>query len=222
MSLADKVQDKSDVRREFGSKAPASVNKRATDGVLLALCATFEGKSHNSQSTMALGIFEKGPAKVVLVALQAGAKPNPAALDALVTHASYVDYKVQFVPPELVPPAPGLHAEMMIVRALMLFGLVNPHAINKSAKAINLRVVCPEKYVCPDCAGYLRKHEIPHYPPPCGTASPNWVNPRTGACFRATTHEVTYYNKLGHKPLGSPVDSRAGNLGPLERVDGPA
>lgn len=222
MGLADKVQDKSDLRRDFGSKPPAAVNKRATDGVLLALCAGFEGKSANSQSTMALGIFETVSEKVVMVALQAGAKPNLAALADLVANANYADYKVKSVPPELVPPAPGLHAEMMIVRALMLIGLLNPHAINKSAKRINLRVVCPEKYVCPDCAGYLRKHEIPHYPPPCGAASPNWVNPRTGACFRATTNEVTYYNKLGRKPLGSPVDSRAGNLGPLERVDGPA
>jgi hypothetical protein len=64
-------QLKSDVRRAIGEDG--GLNDRATDKVLLLLCRTFRGESEDTQSTMALGIYEKDGEGVILVALQQGA-----------------------------------------------------------------------------------------------------------------------------------------------------
>jgi hypothetical protein len=155
-----------------------------------------------------------------LVALQQGAEPNGAALGQLMAAVKYADYDIRYVGSK----AAGLHAEMIIVRELMLAGKLRPDDINGSAAKINLRIACPEKKVCPDCAGYLHKHKIPHYPVDCGAASPNWVNPRTGACFRTTAEGVTFYYKFNPDPSkpdrewGNPVDANIGNLKPLPRI----
>jgi hypothetical protein len=213
-------QDKSDERRKLGV-LPSKFNKRATDEALLSL-SSFVGSSANSESTMALGIFETESEKVIMIALQEGAEVNEDILKGL--RSTYPEYKAYDIVEASVSPAPGLHAEMMIVRELLLRGLLNLLDVNSSARLIGLRIVCPEKMVCPDCAGYLRKHGIPHYPVDCGKASPNWVNPRTGACFRAAGKKVGFYYKLdpkrGDKVSGNPVDANAGNLGPLGRVGG--
>jgi hypothetical protein len=165
---------------------------------------------------MALGMFEKGSAKVILVALQQGAKADRRVLDYLTKSSpKYRAYKVASVSSK----APGLHAEMIIVRELMRQGTLRADDLDGSAAKIKLRIACPDKLVCPDCAGYLRKHGIPHYPVYCGAASPNWVNPRTGACFRATEEGgVTFYYKLPDIIFGNPVDSNSGNLGPLTPI----
>jgi hypothetical protein len=211
---------KSDERRGLGSAPLPKFNKRATDEALLSL-SSYVGTSANSESTMALGIYETASEKVIMVALQEGAEINGDILNTLTTCPDYNAYKTVQA---RVPSAPGLHAEMMIVRDLMLGGLLDPLDVNKSAAGIKLRIVCPEKRVCPDCAGYLRKHGIPHYPVESGKASPNWVNPRTGACFRVAGKKVGFYYKVdpirGNKESGNPVDANAGNLGPLKRIGG--
>ena len=67
-------QDKSDERRKLGV-LPSKFNKRATDEALLSL-SSFVGSSANSESTMALGIFETESEKVIMIALQEGAEVN--------------------------------------------------------------------------------------------------------------------------------------------------
>lgn len=203
-------QEKSDTRRALGQ---ADDNLRATDPALLALCRMFQGLGANSQSTMAMGIFETTRQKIILIAVQAGSFINEYALP--VKSPAYADYTLL---ESKVAAAPGLHAEMMVMRDLMLNGAVDPANVTASAARINLRIVCPEKQVCPDCGGYLRKHGIPHYPVACGEASPNWVHPRTGACFRVAAGQVAFYDKAGGVPLGNPVDAHAGNLGRIARI----
>ena len=44
------------------------------------------------------------------------------------------------------------------------------------------------------------RNKIPHYAVDRGFASPNWVNPRTGACFRATADGVGFYYKFNPDP----------------------
>ncbi len=199
-------------------------NDRATCKVLLALCKKFKHSSANTQSTMALGIFKKGSDRVILVAAQSGDPTEAeAALEFLATASpKYKAYRHAFSRLN----ATGLHAEMIIIRHLMLTGRLKAGDVNGSAIDIGLQIACPAKLVCPDCAGYLRKHNIPHYPVECGDASKNWVNPRTGACFRATKSAgVTFYHKLNQttptgpgKVFGNRIDPPAGDLGPLPPV----
>jgi hypothetical protein len=207
-------------RRTIGGTSGAVLNKRATDDVLLALCSKYQDTSDETQATMALGIYEDGPEKVILFALQAGSNGEKALkiLEDLQAQMNYSDYDVR--PAEQVKSATGLHAEMMIVRELMLRDVLDAGNVTASALGVNLRIVCPEKPVCPDCGGYLRKHWIAHYPVDCGSTSPNWINPRTGACFRAKgkgfTLSVPFYQKAG-KAVGSPVESGT-RLRAIDRV----
>ncbi len=209
-------QEKSDRRRFF---ATALSNSDATDEDLLKLCAESKGEGGNSQATLSFAIFEGGGLEIILIAAQKGA---PMFADLLPTkYPRYQNFQIRIIPESYA--SPGLHAEMMIMRNLMLHGIIDPSNIQESAKAIKLRIVCPGKLVCPDCSGWLRKHGIPHYPVDCGDTSPNWVNPRTGACYRVTQKGISYYHKKADPLLekdevvvGAPIGT--GNVRPLNPI----
>lgn len=216
--------------------AASKKDLKGTDGELLNLCTMFQptkatakkgkgtkkrktdAESKESLATMAFGIYEVGLKGFVITACQNGAdlvkEHLPTTLDA------YKSYELITVPNEFA--ATGLHAEMMIVRYLMTQGTMRVSDVTGTAQTISLRIGCPGKLVCPDCSGWLKKHGIPHYPPDAGKKSPNWVNPRTGACFRFARGQCTFYQKhtLDGKVMtvGSAVDASIGNLTPLPNL----
>jgi len=96
----------------------------------------------------------------------------------------------------------GFHSEMSIVE----------HVLNKDGDRSKdnvrtlknrLQVLCLGKGVCPDCAGYLNKHEIPqfslqagkmgmvemHLEPGLPSSQGQWMHPRTGAMFNTRTNK---------------------------------
>ncbi len=123
-------QLKSDIWRAIGEDG--GLNDRATDKVLLLLCRTFRGESEDTQSTMALGIYEKVGEGSFLSRCSRVLQPNEDLLAWLETTTKYADYKVSRV----VLMGAGLHAEVIVVRALMLSGVLRPDDINGRAAAI--------------------------------------------------------------------------------------
>lgn len=89
----------------------------------------------------------------------------------------------------------GLHAEMAVAR----WCLQNTQ-YGKWDLAYVLQVACIGKGVCPDCAGWLNKHRIPHlcirkegtnavvdYAIGAPSAGGQWTHPGTGAVFLSNT-----------------------------------
>jgi hypothetical protein len=90
----------------------------------------------------------------------------------------------------------GLHAEMAIVEHLIV-NAQNPKAAVWNLSYV-LQIFCIGKPVCPDCAGWLNKHKIPHLSLvrnreaveihyECGrpSAGGQWKHPRTGALYQS-------------------------------------
>jgi hypothetical protein len=110
----------------------------------------------------------------------------------------------------------GFHAEMMIIRYLLKEGYISwksgdkdkaTGSIAESAAKIGLRIVCIEKLCCYNCSGWLKAHGIPHYPIKCSSESEDWIHPRTGALFHATSENIWY-----HKSGMSDVDTVKGEF----------
>jgi len=110
----------------------------------------------------------------------------------------------------------GFHAEMMIIRYLLKEGYISwksgdkdkaTGSIAESAAKIGLRIVCIEKRCCYNCSGWLRAHGIRHFPITCSSDSEDWIHPRTGALFHATSENIWY-----HKSGMSGVDLVKGEL----------
>ena len=115
----------------------------------------------------------------------------------------------------------GLHAEMAIVQNLIA-SEQNPKGAVWMLGNV-LQIICVGKPVCPDCAGWLNKHRIPHLSLirngenvevhyQCGKPSQGgqWKHPRTGAFYQSDTPKGTptlnTYQKGGssyNRPLGS-------------------
>jgi hypothetical protein len=207
--MASQYMEKSERRRTRG------VNANADDTILKDLC-TKHANSTGNRATMAFGVYKpKVGAEVIVYALQQGSPLDPEFLPGDGAYGALISSQVE------VAPSPGLHAEMMIIRELMIKGILDHQNVASSAKNINLRIVCPARKCCADCAGWLRSHDIPHYPDEAGKSTSNWVHPRTGACFRFARGDVSYYQKIrqdGSSILhGSPIDA-GGNLRPLRPI----
>ena len=93
-------------------------------------------------------------------------------------------------------PTAGLHAEMAIV-SHVIAKTTNPKSAVWDLGYI-LEIFCVGKPVCPDCAGWLNKHKVPHLSLikgkdsveiqyACGkpSAGGQWVHPRTQALFQS-------------------------------------
>lgn len=114
----------------------------------------------------------------------------------------------------------GLHAEMAIVQHVLKES-GNPKGDAWFLKYV-LQIFCVGKPVCPDCAGWMNKHGIPHLSLnsnddkieiqyACGKPSQGgqWRHPRTGAFFQSENPKnpkLNTYQKGGkshNRPLGS-------------------
>ena len=106
-------------------------------------------------------------------------------------------------PEELKYGQDHLHSEMAIVQTVYYFlgvakGLI-PHC--------GLQIACIMKGVCPDCSGWLTRHNIPHTYARKSVATNGWTNPLTGSFFKGKpgNGSTFTYNKYfwnGFQPLG--------------------
>jgi hypothetical protein len=106
-------------------------------------------------------------------------------------------------PEELKYGQDHLHSEMAIVQTVYyLLGVPKgmiPHC--------GLQIACIMKGVCPDCSGWLSRHNIPHTYARKTVATNGWTNPLTGSFFKGKVgNGATFtYNKYfwnGFQPLG--------------------
>jgi len=85
----------------------------------------------------------------------------------------------------------NLHAEMAIVQEASVIGVPA-----SSMSAFHLQIACIAKGVCPDCSGWLTRHDIPHTYRRATVASAGWSHPITGAFFKYKGNELQYVKQV--------------------------
>jgi hypothetical protein len=90
----------------------------------------------------------------------------------------------------------GWHAEMIIVRFLLLAGRTKG---SFGTLSIGASSIC-----CADCSGWMTRYGIPHAPLGIPGTAPTmpWRNPSTASTFAYTQGQVTYYKAPGSDSLG--------------------
>lgn len=213
--LYQSTQKKLDQRRNAGTQAPANpeTGKPGTNISRIAeKLKEFPCKDilpEGGEATLAVGLLD---GKTLIVCN----KGVLAAEGELISNRVFAKLR------ELVPEAQyeavqgtipsGLHAEMAIIRHLLQKEGGNPKD-NLAGYKDRLQIICLGKGVCPDCAGFMNKRQIPHFSiqPAGGTeiavhteageASKYWIHPRTEAVFEASIKKgvstLHAYNKDG-------------------------
>jgi hypothetical protein len=85
----------------------------------------------------------------------------------------------------------NLHAEMAIVQEASVIGVPA-----SSMRAFHLQIACIAKGVCPDCSGWLTRHDIPHTYRRATVAAAGWSHPITGAFFKYKGNELQYVKQV--------------------------
>lgn len=94
---------------------------------------------------------------------------------------------------------PNLHAEMAIVQRVWQLGVPR-----SQIHLCGLQIACICKGVCPDCSGWMTRHNIPHTWVRKNVASNGWVHPLTGARFKGKGNDLSYLKVYwnGFQPAG--------------------
>jgi hypothetical protein len=187
-------------RRGWGVNTLSNVTAAAT--VLAQAAATIHTGGTNS--TTAVGLFRNA---WLLVAKQ-GSNPNAAAIrDTNI--ASWVGQQLalQTTPALLVvndsyPTQTGFHAEMMIIRYVVVGAQVTKAALQ------NELIIGVTKGCCRDCAGFLNKYHVPHNVPVDALSNPveptptdQWMHPTSGALYAGGATLETYRHPGSTKTL---------------------
>lgn len=86
----------------------------------------------------------------------------------------------------------NLHAEMAIVQFVR-----NQLGVSKGLLPYcGLQIACIKKGVCPDCSGWMTRHNIPHTWRRENVAKLGWVHPLTGTFFKYKGKELQYVKYL--------------------------
>jgi hypothetical protein len=107
-----------------------------------------------------------------------------------------------------------LHAEMAIVQSLCYDLLIPKGQIPGSGA----QIACILKGVCPDCSGWMSRHNIPHTWRREHVASSGWTHPLSGAFFKYSGNNLQY-NKLfwnGFQPAGK-IDTMSSKKTPYHK-----
>jgi hypothetical protein len=213
-------QEKAERRREaaFPNPPPESVTRMNISVLCRALAESLGDVlfPDDSNDTFAVGMYNT---ELIVAAKMAKYRGEEIA-ELIARH--YRNFWPDARPPTIIAgntqiPS-GLHAEMAIVaRAIERFGAAaRREGMDLESKGIVwqlghvLHVACLGKRVCPDCAGWMTRHRIPHFsvrkengavtfdyevgrPSQAGL----WVHPRTGTKFttrtpRGQVHVVTH------------------------------
>ena len=153
--------------------------------------------NENDYNTVAIGhLYNKDSQSILLVACK-GIKAKP--LGTIVAEAkeyfpTLTEGHTIILQNEVSVSGGGsdhVHAEMAIVQALY-YKLQIPKS---QIPSCGVQIACILKGVCPDCSGWLTRHNIPHTWRRGHVASSGWTNPLTGAFFKYSGTNLQY-NKL--------------------------
>lgn len=151
----------------------------------------------NDYNTIAIGhIYNKDSQSILLVACK-GIKAKP--VGTIVAEAkqyfpTLTEGHTIILQDEVSVSGGGMdhvHAEMAIVQALYY----TLHIPKPQIPSCGAQIACILKGVCPDCSGWLTRHNIPHTWRREHVASSGWTNPLTGAFFKYSGTNLQY-NKL--------------------------
>jgi len=147
-------------------------------------------------STVAIGHLEDRDKQYLLVVAK-GMTQIPGISHVQSMAAGYFKGPKQLTIEILVDPVPilgqdNLHAEMAIVQAVH-----SKLGISKGSLSNHgLQIACISKGVCPDCSGWLTRHNIPHTWRRKNVSTTGWSNPTTGASFKGKGDELRYVKQI--------------------------
>jgi hypothetical protein len=195
-SVFSRANDKFLNRREFAKQQPASAGSKTMMNISTLAAALQEVElndilPNDSRQTFAVGLFEGNSLIVANKGVTNGEKY-------IWTVRKKMSERIGGHIPvtNTAGVESGLHAEMAIVEYL-----ITKQTDRRAATwGLNdvLQIFCIGKPVCPDCAGWLNKHFIPHLSLikngeavevqyACGKPSQGgqWKHPRTGAMYQS-------------------------------------
>jgi hypothetical protein len=154
-----------------------------------------KGDDDPDYNTVAIGHLES-PEKQILIVAVKGLKDIPDTSHIQNLAAEYFHGFPAMTIEVLVDQTPykgeaNLHAEMAIVQEVNAIGVPK-----SSMSAFHLQIACISKGVCPDCSGWLTRHDIPHTYRRATVASSGWSHPITGAFFKYKGNELQYVKQV--------------------------
>jgi hypothetical protein len=182
-------------RRRNAAQAPgkgfAGDQLEALNKIGEVLFGSVLGKSDRDYETAAVGHLVGRLSRILIVACKGVTAPSLQAVQnaARPFYGDIPDFGVHILQDavSLQSEEPNLHAEMAIVQRVVGLGVTK-----NELPRCGLQIACIQKGVCPDCSGWLTRHNIPHTWTRKTVATNGWVHPLSGAKYKGKGNELSY------------------------------